>query len=55
MMSAGFSTKKNGTMYMMLPSRIDCRPTLIGGAPARPEATKAASATGGVMKDTMPQ
>ena len=53
--SAGFSTKKNGTKYIVLPRRIDCSPTLSGGAPASPAATNDASATGGVMNDTMPQ
>ncbi|MNC96839.1 hypothetical protein D3C83_143130 [compost metagenome] len=54
-MSAGLSTKKNGTKYIALPRRTDCRPTCIGGALAMPAATNAASATGGVMNDTMPQ
>ncbi len=53
--SAGFRTKKNGTKYMVLPSRIDCRPTCSGAAPASPAATNEASATGGVMKETIPQ
>ena len=39
----------------MLPRRIDCSPTCIGGALAMPAATNAPSATGGVMNDTMPQ
>ena len=40
---------------MMLPIFIACSPVRIGPALAIDAAAKAASATGGVMKDTMPQ
>ena len=40
---------------MAVPSRIDCRPMRIADTPASGAAAKVASATGGVMYETMPQ
>src|SRR5690606_38198230 len=53
--NAGLRTKKNGTKYMTDPIRIASKPMAKGLQRASGAAANEASATGGVMKDTMPQ
>ena len=52
---AGLSTKQNGTTYMAVPRRMAWIPMRVWLTFAIGAAAKAASATGGVMNDTMPQ
>ena len=50
---AGEKTNRNGTIYDMIPSRIEVKPIFIGSAPARGAAAKHVSAIGGVKLEMM--
>ena len=52
--SAGYTTKAQGTRKPAMPMRRANTPVREGSPPEMPEATKAAMATGGVMKERAP-
>ena len=50
----GLVTKNQGNRKAEIPSRVASTPVRVASASAMPAATKAAMATGGVMKDRVP-
>lgn len=52
---AGFRTKKTGSKYITRPNLQAVKPVFIGGEPDTEDAANAPRATGGVIKESIPQ